>query len=50
MDQLVDEIETKVPDVLENNQEVELEKDDYPNIIYVFKQLCVAWILVYTFL
>lgn len=35
VDQLVDEIETKVPDVLGNNQEVELDKDEYPNIIYV---------------
>lgn len=35
VDQLLDEIETKVPDVLQENQEVELGKDDYPNIIYV---------------
>lgn len=35
VDQLLDEIETKVPGVLENNQEVELDKGEYPNIIYV---------------
>lgn len=35
VDQLVDEIETLVPDVFEENQEVELDKDEYPNIIYV---------------